>query len=162
VVNAELRGRRTGEDPDVTDSSFGAVLQAYRDLAAGDPSSLVRLLGANVEWSEWFGQRKLRQLDGSEAVGARLAAVSQRRRRIVVRGVSRWDGGLSLTFDRPWWDDRVLRAATLAVYASGGAFTQDLTIDDGIRRVSSRWIVAARRELTRRDHEALVALLGPR
>jgi hypothetical protein len=64
-------GGELGNTMAVSRERIGPVLDAYAELALGNPEPLVSILDANVEWLEWIGAREARRLVGAEPV-ARL------------------------------------------------------------------------------------------
>jgi hypothetical protein len=113
---------------------IGPVLDAYAELALGNPEPLVSLLDANVEWLEWTGAREARRLVGAEPVAQVLRDCARRAAAREYTGAAKVGAGtLAVEFAEPWWADRPRRLAALLHRDS----FQVLTIGRLIERIES-------------------------
>ena len=118
----------------VSPERIGPVLDAYAELALGNPEPLVSLLDANVEWLEWIGVREARRLVGAEPVARLLRDCVRRAAALECTGAAKVGAGsLAIEFAEPWWADRPRRLAALLHRDS----FQVLTIGRLIERIES-------------------------
>jgi hypothetical protein len=115
-----------------TTSSLHDVLSAYAALAGGDPSIVVELLAADVEW--W--SRGVLLYCGRDRTAAALA---QPRSRVEITGIRKGANVLVLEFSRPWW--------------KRGSAIHAATASAGLRAEQTVWLRAGRiQKIETREH----------
>jgi hypothetical protein len=80
-----------------------AVIGAYRELLAGDASTLVALLHPDVQWLERTASRTPARIEGRAAVAALIESRAKQGAVTAFHALAIRGDSLVMSFRQPWW-----------------------------------------------------------